>query len=268
MWLRNVLVTLPHGKVTASSPRSWQNADGRCGCSCRYVQCATSLNLPLLWTQTHSRVKPQYFTHNWNCWMWNNRQIVRWTLDPLQWPILNHLEHEFDSAAYRTTEHGSPHAPSCVQPTIVYCESQQTYTRLIQYCVLYVLARVITTLLLRNVDEHVRLILKTEWTHSRTAIMGFKVGYWVKEREPARPWRSQRCIFLKMLKDTAMADGRYKYSIGGVVLKILLIIPWSRVLLEKLTDSQLVKKFPAFYGTRRFITAFTSARHLSLFWAR
>ena len=30
---------------------------------------------------------------------------------------------------------------------------------------------------------------------------------------------------------------------------------------------QLVKKFPAFYRTRRFITAFTSARQLSLFWA-
>ena len=30
---------------------------------------------------------------------------------------------------------------------------------------------------------------------------------------------------------------------------------------------QLVKKFPAFYGTRRFITAFTSASHLSLSWA-
>jgi len=29
-----------------------------------------------------------------------------------------------------------------------------------------------------------------------------------------------------------------------------------------------LKKFPAFYGTRMFITAFTSARHLSLFWAR
>ena len=28
-----------------------------------------------------------------------------------------------------------------------------------------------------------------------------------------------------------------------------------------------VKKFPAFYGTRKFITAFTSARHLSLSWA-
>ena len=34
--------------------------------------------------------------------------------------------------------------------------------------------------------------------------------------------------------------------------------------LETLTDFKLVKKFPAFYGTRRFITAFTSARHLSL----
>ena len=46
------------------------------------------------------------------------------------------------------------------------------------------------------------------------------------------------------------------------------LTPWSRVRLEKPTGSQLVKKFPAFYGTRRFITAFTSARHLSLFWAR
>ena len=31
---------------------------------------------------------------------------------------------------------------------------------------------------------------------------------------------------------------------------------------------QLVKKFPAFHGTRRFITALTSVRHLSLSWAR
>ena len=30
---------------------------------------------------------------------------------------------------------------------------------------------------------------------------------------------------------------------------------------------QLVKIFPSFYGTRRFITEFTSARHLSLSWA-
>ena len=42
-----------------------------------------------------------------------------------------------------------------------------------------------------------------------------------------------------------------------------LLTPWSEVL-EKLTGSQVVKKFPAFYGTRMFINAFTSARHLSL----
>ena len=38
-------------------------------------------------------------------------------------------------------------------------------------------------------------------------------------------------------------------------------------LFEKLTGLQLVKKFPAFHGTRRFITALTSVRHLSLSWA-
>ena len=46
-----------------------------------------------------------------------------------------------------------------------------------------------------------------------------------------------------------------------------LLTPWCRVLLEKLTGLQQVKKFPAFHGTRRFITAFTSVRHLSLSWA-
>ena len=43
-----------------------------------------------------------------------------------------------------------------------------------------------------------------------------------------------------------------------------LLTPWSRVLLQKLTSLQLVKKFPAFHGTRRFITALTSVHHLSL----
>jgi len=53
-------------------------------------------------------------------------------------------------------------------------------------------------------------------------------------------------------------------SILQIYLTTYLLTPWSRVLLEKLTGLQLVKKFPAFYGTRRFITALTIARHLSL----
>ena len=45
-------------------------------------------------------------------------------------------------------------------------------------------------------------------------------------------------------------------------LLMYLFIPRNRVLLEKLTGPQLVKKFPGFYGTRKFITTFTSVRHL------
>jgi len=52
-----------------------------------------------------------------------------------------------------------------------------------------------------------------------------------------------------------------------ITILTYLLTPWCRVLLEKLTGLQLVTKFPAFHGTRRFITALTSVRHLSLSWA-
>ena len=44
------------------------------------------------------------------------------------------------------------------------------------------------------------------------------------------------------------------------------LTPQCRVLLEKLTGLQLVKKFPEFHGTLRFITALTSVCHMSLSW--
>jgi hypothetical protein len=47
-----------------------------------------------------------------------------------------------------------------------------------------------------------------------------------------------------------------------------LITPCRSVLVEKLTDLQLVKKISAFYETWMFITASTSACHLPLFWTR
>jgi hypothetical protein len=59
------------------------------------------------------------------------------------------------------------------------------------------------------------------------------------------------------------------YTVGWQIVPTnYLITPWSRVLLEKLTGSQLVKKFPACYVTRMFITAVTSVQYLSLFWTR
>ena len=59
----------------------------------------------------------------------------------------------------------------------------------------------------------------------------------------------------------------YWYVLGLTYLLTYLLTAWCRVLLEKLTGLQLVKKFPAFHGTRRFITALTSLRQLSLSWA-
>ena len=47
-------------------------------------------------------------------------------------------------------------------------------------------------------------------------------------------------------------------------MKYYLLTPCCRVLLEELTVLQLVTKLPAFHGTRRFITALTSVRHLSI----
>jgi len=63
-----------------------------------------------------------------------------------------------------------------------------------------------------------------------------------------------------------------QHSVHGESLKSrlhsYLLTPRSRVLLVKLTFSQVVKKFPALYGTRWFINAFTRAHYLSLSWAR
>ena len=62
---------------------------------------------------------------------------------------------------------------------------------------------------------------------------------------------------------------RHHFTINGAFLIFQsLLTLWNTVLLEKLTVPELAKKFPAFYGTRRFITAFTSVRNLSLFLAR
>ena len=47
-------------------------------------------------------------------------------------------------------------------------------------------------------------------------------------------------------------------------INLYLLTPWSRVLLEKLTGSAASQEIPRIFGTRRFITVPTSARHLSL----
>jgi hypothetical protein len=62
---------------------------------------------------------------------------------------------------------------------------------------------------------------------------------------------------------TVFFSAKYWYN-SYIRTNNILLTSCSTVLLEKLTGFQTVKKFPAFYGTRGFITAFTNARHLSL----
>jgi hypothetical protein len=73
------------------------------------------------------------------------------------------------------------------------------------------------------------------------------------------PWRR---VLLEKLTGSRLV--RKFYAFYGTRRFNYLFTPWRRVLLEKLTGSRLVRTFYAFYGTRRFITAITSARHLSL----
>ena len=58
-----------------------------------------------------------------------------------------------------------------------------------------------------------------------------------------------------------------KAASGSKPVFTYLLNSWSTAFLEQLTGLQIAKAFHAFYGTRRFITAFTSVRHLYLSWA-
>jgi hypothetical protein len=75
------------------------------------------------------------------------------------------------------------------------------------------------------------------------------------------PWRSYS--FQTFEDQSSIANTEDNFGFRKPTL-LFPLTPWSRVLIEKLAGRQLVKKFPAFCGTWRFITALTRARHLSL----
>ena len=73
-------------------------------------------------------------------------------------------------------------------------------------------------------------------------------------------------VRMRNVSDKSCRENKKKNILLTYLLTYLLT-PWCGILLEKLTGLQLVKKFPAFHGTRRFITALTSVLHPSLSWA-
>ena len=78
---------------------------------------------------------------------------------------------------------------------------------------------------------------------------------------------TQTCIIVFISNRHLLLSWARLITVNATYIPTYLLTPWSRVLLENLTGLQLVKKFPAFYETRRFIAVFISARHLSLSWA-
>jgi len=77
--------------------------------------------------------------------------------------------------------------------------------------------------------------------------------------------RDRICGKLSLQRCRALSTGKQLPAFRRVVTFIL-IYCMEQIPSEKLTGSHLIKKFPAFYGTRRFITTFTSVWDLSLSW--
>jgi len=89
-------------------------------------------------------------------------------------------------------------------------------------------------------------------------------------RKQTFAWRCDQTSRPPSIPHIILLFSPYSFNSSGIrhrgvcCLLTYLHTTWSRVHLENLTGLQLVKKFPALYGTRTFITAFTSTRHLSL----
>jgi len=75
---------------------------------------------------------------------------------------------------------------------------------------------------------------------------------------------------MRVTPKTSIFTGEAKRPIFKKLFSLLqticayLLTPCGRVLLEKLTGFAATQEIPRIFGTRRFITVLTSARHLSL----
>ena len=107
----------------------------------------------------------------------------------------------------------------------------------------------------------IEITIDTFKRHKSSAIDQIRTGV-IKQKVEVR---SDICMYIYIY--ICMYVCIYMYMYVYIYIYTYLRTPWCRVLLEKLIGLQLVKKFPAFRGTQRFITALTSVRHLSLSWA-
>ena len=97
--------------------------------------------------------------------------------------------------------------------------------------------------------------------------MGLEKVFWILIFESVTPPGHDRFISHRFHFTIHPLRTVRRHAVPITNLLTYLLTPWCRVLLEKPTGLQLVKKFLAFHRTRKFITALTSVRHLSLSWA-
>jgi len=108
---------------------------------------------------------------------------------------------------------------------------------------------------------------KLTWANFRPALCPNQNKLWARFSSSPSGFRLIRMKSVSVFiisTNTSFKTINYLLTYVLTYLLTYLLTPWSRVLLEKLTGLQLLKKFPAFYGTRKFVTAFTISRPLSL----
>jgi hypothetical protein len=160
-------------------------------------------------------------------------------------------------------------------------------TRLLTYLLTYVLTYFLTYLfphsLTHSLIHALTNSLTHSLTHSLTYILTFLLTYFLTHSLPHSLTHSLTHLLTYLLTylfiylHTYLLSYLFPHSLTHSLTHLLTYLltyflthsltPCSTVLLKKLTGSQLVKIFPAIYGTQIFITAFTIAHHLSLSWA-
>ena len=76
-----------------------------------------------------------------------------------------------------------------------------------------------------------------------------------KNEEPVVTWASEEPFKTEAERRCELVEGAILRSMTVIITSRVKHKGLNRALLEKLTGPQLVKKFPSFYGTRKFITA-------------
>jgi len=119
-----------------------------------------------------------------------------------------------------------------------------------------------------NDEDIVNTVTSASSVTRRRQLISCSIWYWcgTVEGRNMHSMKAEHSVTVEWGWNSCCIVGRYWVQI--LALRPAILTTCSRDILENLTGPQPVKKFSAFYGTRRFITAFTVARQLSVSWVK